>query len=92
MDINKCCKFCLAETQSVFQIGQFPEAPRAVSKPRNETIDFDIGICMKFGLIQQISKPRIKVLYEEFKNDNEIINQVKTLNKKINIFSKRDLI
>ena len=96
MDTNKCCKFCLGENQSVFKLEQFPEAPRAVSKPRNDTIDFDIGICKKCGLIQQISKPRLKVLYEEFKNDvvgkklnsqkDEFINFLSSHTKKDGLF------
>ncbi len=69
MSLRKECFFCKNNINPLFKISNFPEAPRATKITRSEKIDFVIGQCSKCSLIQQLSKPRISVLYEEFKND-----------------------
>ena len=79
MAVNIACAFCGGGLESLWLVNDFPEAPRAAVDVRKERIDFNIGCCRDCHLVQQISSPRLNVLYEDFKND--VIGQKLDLQK-----------
>ena len=78
------CFFCSGQVSSKFLLKNFPEAPRVAANPTFNFIDFEIGVCDSCGLIQQMSRPRPAVLYENFKND--VIGY--KLSRQKNLFTK----